>query len=1075
MLHRVAWASIWFAVGLCLAAVGCLTLAGVEPPASKAPALGIPIHLHQEEQLRVTLVIDDEGGRRVRNLVAETVFPVGDNTIYWDGYDDGERGAKGELIRHRVAPGTYAVRGLTHDGIRMTYETTINNPGTPRWATKDRAGGWLADHSPPADILYLPSAIRAPNGKGDSRFLVCATSAEAGDEFVWLDSEGRRLYGTNDGFWGGTHLARDSGTNPAAGYFAFVFQSGQRDSDNFNIEVRAFKSDTGQLERVINYPRPRTLRTFKDHEQYGSDGVAVHNGRLVFAITMLNKLVFVDVRKKELLGEFKIASPKAPTFDAQGRLYVLSEGRLKRFNVLEDGASLGEEQTLVENALEAPTRVALDDQGNVYVSDWGRSHQVKVFDPKGQLLRSIGRPGGPKIGLYDEQRMSHPSGMSIDGQGRLWVAEDDFAPKRISVWKSDGTFLKGLYGPTQYGGGGSLDSKDRERFYYNENGCGIEFALDWKTGSSAVKSIYYRPELMTDLETLPSPAPERAIYVAGRQYMVNCYNGGLRYSTDRGVGIWRMDKNHVARPVAVIGNGADLVNGIWGWRMKNRDAIAKLWSKHNPRDVLFVWSDTNGDGVAQVEEIQWVVEDHSSSPQIAIGSIGLMPLIHPDLSFTTAFGVRVPAPNIDERGVPIYDLGKRTVVGDSKQVRSPLIAGERAVTYRDSDGWWMGFDLKGERRWHYPATPEEETATPGAMVAPTRILGPAVKPRDGEAGPVVAINGEMGAIFLLTTDGLFVQTLGGDARQLPPLSEPNPKHGWEVKDVSFQQEHFHPTINQTADGGVYLVAGFQQSTLLKLEGWEHIRRREFGKVTVGVNDLAGIPATSVQKARKEGRPKYEVAILKQGPKVDGDLSDWPTQTRWLTIDDRASAAIAVDEENLYVALRGDDAKTLDNTGKDNRYLFKSGGALDIMLGTDPHAPSARSGPAAGDVRVVVAFVEGKPVATLYRAVAADGPKAEHVLFESPIGKVAFDQVRSVGERIQLARVKDHVECAIPLNVFNLKPAVGMQLLADVGVLRGQGGRTVQRSYWSDKSTVLVSDLPSEARLHPDRWGSWVFR
>jgi hypothetical protein len=166
---------------------------------------------------------------------------------------------------------------------------------------------------------------------------------------------------------------------------------------------------------------------------------------------------------------------------------------------------------------------------------------------------------------------------------------------------------------------------------------------------------------------------------------------------------------------------------------------------------------------------------------------------------------------------------------------------------------------------------------------------------------------------------------------------------------------------------------------------------------------------------------------------------------------------------------------LENTGKDPRYLFKSGGALDIMLGTDPKAPASRSGPVAGDTRVVLALVDGKPVATLYRAVAADAPKAEHVLFESPIGKVAFDQVRSISEQVRLCSVKGNVECAVPLKVLGLKPTVGTTISADVGILRGREGKTVQRSYWTNKSTVLVSDLPSEARLQPARWGSWVFR
>ena len=748
---------------------------------------------------------------------------------------------------------------------------------------------------------------------------------------------------------------------------------------------------------------------------------------------------------------------------------------MKRFSVLKDRTSLGDEETLVNQGLEEPHRLALDDEGNIYVSDWGKAHQVKVFDPKGKLLRTIGKAGGPTLGLYDEQRMSHPCGVTIDGQGQVWVAEGEIAPKRLSVWKADGTFRKALYGPAKYGGGGALDPKDKTRLYYDENGRGIEFALDWESGTSRVNSIYCHPDLMADMETMPSPAPERAFHVGAHQYMVNCYNGGLRYSNDRGVGIWRMDANHVARPVAIIGNGADLVNGIWGWRMKNRDAIVKLWAKHNPRDVLFVWCDRNSDGIAQPDEIQWVVEDHSTSPDIHIGSIGLMPLVHADLSVTTAFGTWIPAPKFDDRGVPLYDLEKRKVVGDPKHLRSPLLAGELALTYKDSDGWWGGFDLKGGRRWHYPATPEEQLGGPGAMVAPTRLLGPPVTPKDGQAGPIVAVNGEMGAIFLLTMDGLFIQTLGGDARQLPPLSETNPKRNWEVKDITFQQEHFHPTINEAADGSLYLVAGYQHATLLKLGGWGSLRRRDFGKLVVGEQDLAGIPPTSVQPARKEGRPKEEIAILARGPKMDGDLSDWPDETRWLTIDSQTSAAIAVDGENLYMAFRTDDATLLDNAGKDYRYLFKSGGALDVMLGTDPRAAQGRSGPVAGDLRIVVTRMEGKTTATLFRAVAPNAPKSDSVLFESPIGKVAFDQVKLISEHVQLAQSKGNYECSVPLKVLGFQGSSGKEMLADVGVLSGKEGRTMQRIYWSNKDAVLVSDLPSEARLHPERWGVLKFR
>jgi hypothetical protein len=1070
-------AAKWVLIGLSLSLVaGFGAAVRGEPPAPRPAPLGVPVRFTLAAPARVTLVIEDERGNRVRNLVAETLFPAGERTVYWDGYDDGVRGGNGDLTRRRVAAGTYNVRGLTHDGIRMSYELTAYNPGQPPWATKDRSGGWLADHSPPADILYLPKGVSVPNGKGKAHFLVCSTSGEAGDEFVWLDESGRRIYGTNDGFWGGTHLARDAGTDPAPGYYAYVFESGQRDPDNFHIEVRGFKTADGQIESVLKYPRPRTLRTFKgDEEAYGSDGLAVHNGRIVLAVTMLDKLVFVDARKKKVTGEVKLASPRAPTFDAEGRLYVISEGKVKRFSVLENGARLGDERTVIDRDLEEPHRLARDDAGNLYVSDWGKSHQVKVFDTGGKLVRTIGASGGPKLGLYDERRMSHPCGVTVDGTGRIWVAEGDSAPKRLSLWKADGTFLKALYGPAKYGGGGALDPRDKTRLYYDSNGRGIEFALDWERGTSRVASIYYRPDLMTDLETMPGLAPERAFHVGGRQYMVNCYNGDLRHNQDRGTGIWRMDADRVARPVAMVGNGADLVNDLWGWRMKNRAAIVKLWEKQKAENVLFVWCDRDGDGVALPDEIQWVAEDHSRSPDAHIGGPGLMPLVHADLSVTTAYGTRIPAPKFDDRGVPLYDLAKRATVGDPAILRSPLVADQLALTNRDGDGWWQGFDLKGGGRWRYPATPEEEIGGPGAMVAPTRLLGPAVTPQDGEAGPLVAVNGEMGAIFLLTADGLFLQTLGGDARLFPPLSATDPKRNDEVKDITFQQEHFHPTINQTADGEVYLVVGYQQATVLRLDGLGSVRRKTFGPVKVEERDLAGIAATSVRPGRKQSRLTHEVSILATGPKVDGDLSDWPADTRWMTLDARTSAAVAVDGVNLYVAVRTDDPNALDNAGKDFRHVFKSGGAFDLMLGTDVKAARDRSGPVAGDVRLTVTRTDGKTAATLYRAVAPDAPKAAGVVFESPIGKVSFDQVGAVGGQVELAQVKGDYEFSVPLKALGLVPAPGKELLADVGILRGREGRTVQRVYWNNQDTVLVSDLPSEARLQPARWGVWHFR
>ena len=175
---------------------------------------------------------------------------------------------------------------------------------------------------------------------------------------------------------------------------------------------------------------------------------------------------------------------------AKGELLVLSDGKLLRYSSMDKAAYQRPEApaTLIGN-LDDPQGLVLAGNGDIYISLRGKSHQVIVLDSKGMFLRSIGKPGVPKSGLYDALRMNNPNGLALTDDERLWVAEEDFQPKRMSVWTARGGFIKAFYGPTEYGVGGALDSADRRRFYYQ----GMEFAIDWGKGTSELHSVFTDP------------------------------------------------------------------------------------------------------------------------------------------------------------------------------------------------------------------------------------------------------------------------------------------------------------------------------------------------------------------------------------------------------------------------------------------------------------------------------------------------------------------------------------------------------------------------------------------------------
>ena len=221
--------------------------------------------------------------------------------------------------------------------------------------------------------------------------------------------------------------------------------------------------------------------------------------------------------------------------------------------------------------------------------------------------------------------------------------------------------------------------------------------------------------------------------------------------------------------------------------------------------------------------------------------------------------------------------------------------------------------------------------------------------------------------------------------------------------------------------------------------------------------------------------------------MDGELSDW-VGADWLPIDDRTSASLRIAEGNLYVAWKTLHRNLLSNTGADPwQGMFKTGGALDLMLSTtgnaDPH-------PKPGDQRILVSKVNGKIRAIQYEQRSTrEGHPGE---IASPSRSVPFDYIADISDRIRFAegtaqlpyqdpnvvfrkvvqyRKGSVFEVAIPLDLLALSPTPG-RLTGDVGVLLGNGTRTIKRLYWSNKNTAMLFDAPEESLLKPSLWGKF---
>jgi len=1071
----------------------------------------IPVRFTLADSGEVTLVIEDASGKRIRNLISQTPFPKGDNVVWWDGTDD--LGRDVEAANHGlynipaafVAPGTYTVRGLWHKPLDIRYQMTVYSPGTPPWEIADKSGGWMTNHTPASCALFVAPA-KAPGGQ--PLVYLGAAVSEGGSALSWVTLEGKKIGGRGwiGGSWtGASYLAGDSGPNAKPDIYAYAgstFTGNKKYGIDGKVEIRLTKL-TANGDKPVLTPTylcdPLAVRKPGDDDPNRGllGGIAVHNGMLVFSQTALDQIVFVDADAGKILATLPLPSPGVLAFDNQGRLLAISGTSLLRFTLNGVPTKLPVPETLVSNFQE-PKAITVDFKDKIYVSDQGNSHQVKVFSATGKPLTTIGKPGVPKAGLYDPLHMNNPKGIAVDSNGRIWVTEDDCHPKRVSVWNPDGTLWKAFYGGPMYGGGGAIDPKDKTLFDYD----GLEFRLDWEKGTDELVRVYYRPDPSNLKLAFRDAPPESPVYFNGHRYWSDAYNsiGTMGHDT---VFLF-LDNKKIAVPVAGAGNA-------YRWDILKGEAFKSRWPQGiDPNAVqqkdsaFFIWSDLNGDGQVQPEE---VTIQPGSGGGITIGDDGSFLATRFGVSKDDLKATRFKPVQFTDKGVPVYDLAAGEALAPAQGPASD--GGDQILI--GTDGYLVmtsppppfsklgvGGSRNGKPAWSYPSMwpglhPSHNApvpSMPGMLIGTTRLLGGLVTPKGPEAGPLFFINSNQGNVYAFTQDGLFVAQLFQDMRQGKPWEMPFLQRNMQVNDLTLHDENFFPSVAQTPEGIVYLNCGGM--SLARVDNLDTIRRIPPTAVQVSADDLKRahdfVVVREAARQAAQGTSVLAVALRTTAPAFDGKLGDW-NDAQWAEIDHRGtnawfnsstkpyniSGAVTVADGKLFAAWKTEDANLLKNAGDAPNGLFKTGGALDLMIGTDPKADPKRAGAVAGDVRLVVAQVGGKTRALLYRPVVPGTADKDKVPFMAPWHGISIDRVDDVSSQVELVgNGSGNYALAVPLSVLGLDPKPGMRIKGDIGILRGDGKQTTQRVYWMNKATAIVSDVPTEAELTPSLWGTWEF-